>query len=281
MPTVQSRFLQINGREIHVRVHNPDAQKTIVCWHGLARNCFDFDMIARELVPEYRVISPDTLGRGLSQWAKDPAKEYNYANYCDIATGICDHFELEQLSWIGTSMGGAIGIMLAADMLKNRIKALVVNDVGPEIPKKTLERILAYTTGEQPEFDTYSEFERYMVELYDAMGDRTKHEWFQLASRSLRRKQNGKLTAHFDPEMVQLPDENTPVADLWDTFSKVGCPILLMHGHLSDVLTGEIVQQMLELKPEMKVVTIPDCGHAPGLHRDHHIKPIVDFLAKR
>ncbi len=281
MGVVLSEFIQINHRNIHVRIHNPKGKNTIVCWHGLARNCFDFETIAKILSEKYRVICPDTLGRGLTQWAENPSKEYNYANYVKIAAKICDHYDVKELDWIGTSMGGVIGIILASNILKDRMKSIIINDVGPEIPEKTLQRIFEYTTGEQPEFNTFPEFENYIAELYDSMGKRTKEQWFEMSSHSVRRKGNGKLTVHFDPDMVQLPDKKAPIIDLWEIFQMIDCPILLLHGFLSDVLTEDIVKKMLTLKPGMNVVTIPDCGHAPGLHLDHHIGPVRKFLSEQ
>ncbi|MCP4023328.1 MAG: alpha/beta hydrolase [Desulfobacteraceae bacterium] len=281
MIKVQSEFLQINDRSIHVRVFNPESKTSIVCWHGLARNCFDFDPIAQVLAQNYRVVCPDTLGRGLSQWAQSPAYEYHYGAYAETAVAICDHFQMDTLDWIGTSMGGNIGVILAAGPMKGRIRSLVINDVGPEIPPKTLERILEYTTGDQPEFDTFMELNNYLMELYDAMGGRSKEEWFQMTMQSARRTSKGKFTVLFDPQIVQMPDDNTPIPDLWEVFEAVTCPILLLHGSLSDLLTDEIVKKMLAIKPEMQVVDIPDCGHAPGLHKRHHMEPVLKFISEQ
>ncbi|NOX32181.1 MAG: alpha/beta hydrolase [Deltaproteobacteria bacterium] len=276
---ITSEFLTINDRSIHVRVYNPEQEKTIVCWHGLARNGFDFQTIALLLSKKYRVLCPDTLGRGLSQWAKDPAKEYNYPNYVNIAMGICEHFNVQKLDWIGTSMGGIIGIVLASGPYTNRIQRLVINDIGPEIPDHALQRIIDYVSGIQPEFDTFIEYENYLKELYLVMGERTDEQWFQMTSRSLRRKDNGRLTVHFDPDIIQISDETVPAMDLWELFKQVECKVMLLHGLLSDVLTQDIVKRMESINSKMKVITIHDCGHAPGLHLDHHKDPILKFLS--
>jgi pimeloyl-ACP methyl ester carboxylesterase len=275
---ISSEFLTINDRNIHVRVYNPEQKKTIVCWHGLARNGFDFKTIALLLSKKYRVLCPDTLGRGLSQWAKAPAKEYNYPNYISIALGICEHFNVQKLDWIGTSMGGIIGIILASGPFQDRIQRLIINDIGPEIPDDALQRIIDYVSGVQPEFDTFTEYENYLKELYLAMGERTKEQWFHMASRSLRRKDNGRLTVHFDPDIIQISDETVPAMDLWELFKQVKCPVMLLHGLLSDVLTKDIVKRMASINPGMNIITIPDCGHAPGLHLYNHNDPILKFL---
>jgi pimeloyl-ACP methyl ester carboxylesterase len=275
-----SEFPVINNRNIHVRVYNPEQEKTIVCWHGLARNGFDFQTIAALLSQKYRVLCPDTLGRGLSQWAKDPAKEYNYPNYVSIALGICKYFNVKELDWIGTSMGGIIGIILASGPLKDRIQRLIINDIGPEIPDNALQRIIDYVSGIQPEFDTLMEYENYLKELYLIMGERTDEQWFQMTSTSLRRKDNGRFTVHFDPDIIQISDETVPAIDLWELFEKVECELMLLHGFLSDVLTTDIVKKMKFIKQKMKVLTIPDCGHAPGLHLNNHNDPILKFLLR-
>ncbi|MBU2455611.1 MAG: alpha/beta hydrolase, partial [Proteobacteria bacterium] len=163
---IRSEFLTINDRSIHVRVYNPEQEKTIVCWHGLARNGFDFETIATELSKNCRVLCPDTLGRGLSQWAKTPETEYNYPNYVGIAMAICAHFNVQKLDWIGTSMGGIIGILLSSGPFKDRIQRLVINDIGPQIPDDALKRIIDYVSGVQPEFDTFTDYENYLKELY-------------------------------------------------------------------------------------------------------------------
>jgi len=209
-----SEFLTLNDRSIHVRVYNPEEEKTIVCWHGLARQGFDFETIAVQLSEKYRVLCPDTPGRGLSQWAKTPATEYSYPNYVSIAMGICEHFKVEKLDWIGTSMGGIIGIILSSGPFKEKIQRLVINDIGPQIPGDALKRIIDYVSGVQPEFDTFVEYETYLKELYLIMGKRTKEQWFQMASRSLRRKDNGRFTVHFDPDIIQVSDETVPAVDL-------------------------------------------------------------------
>ena len=275
----RSEFVNINDRSIHVRVYNPDGEKTIICWHGLARNGSDFEILAKRLAPNFRVLCPDTLGRGLSQWARNPASEYNYSNYLDIATGICQHFNVEQMDWVGTSMGGILGILLASGQYKDRIKRLVMNDIGPEIPDDALTRIIDYVSGEQPGFDTFFEYQDYLKELYGIWGPRTPDQWVRMTTSSLRRNSRGQFTVHFDPDIIQKSDETVPVIDLWESFNQVRCPILLFHGLLSDVLTLDIVRRMKLSQPDMAVITIKDCGHAPGLHIPEHNEPILNFLA--
>ncbi|MBT5547300.1 MAG: alpha/beta hydrolase [Desulfobacula sp.] len=276
---IRSEFVIVNDRSIHVRVYNPDGEKTAICWHGLARNGFDFETLAKALARHYRVLCPDTLGRGLSQWARDPITEYNYPNYLAIAKGICEHFNVTQMDWIGTSMGGIIGILLASGPFKDKIQRLVINDIGPEIPADALARIIDYVSGEQPGFDTFFEYQDYLKELYGIWGQKSPDQWIRMTETSLRRNNQGQFTVHFDPDIIQKSDETVPVIDLWEPFSQVSCPILLFHGLLSDVLTLKIVKNMKRSQPDMRVITINDCGHAPGLHIPQHYEPILKFLS--
>ena len=275
-----SEFVMVNDRSIHVRVYNPKAQRTVVCWHGLARNGFDFEFLARELAPSFRVLCPDTLGRGLSQWARDPGAEYNYPNYVDIALALLSHFKVDILDWVGTSMGGIIGILLASGPCKDKIQRLVINDIGPEIPGDALQRIIDYVSGEQPAFKTFNGYQGYLKELYHMWGEKTAKQWHRMTETSLRRKENGQFTVHFDPNIIQVSDETVPAVDLWEPFKLVACPILLFHGKISDVLTQDIVTRMTQVQENMQVITFGDCGHAPGLHLPEHTRPILQFLDK-
>jgi pimeloyl-ACP methyl ester carboxylesterase len=119
-----------------------------------------------------------------------------------------------------------------------------------------------------------------MKELYFMMGKRSEQDWFEFSCPSQRRNSNGKFTVHFDPDIVQPPKETVPEINLWENFRNLACPVLLRHGEQSDVLTKVIVEKMQKAKPSMKVLTIPDCGHAPGLHQNGHIDPIARFLAQ-
>jgi len=294
--TIKSEFIIINGRSIHVRVYNPDGKKTVVCWHGLARNGFDFEILAGRLAENYRVICPDTIGRGLSQWAKDPIMEYNYPNYLAIAMGVCEYFNVNEMDWIGTSMGGLIGIFLASGPYKDKICRLIINDIGPEVPSDALARIIEYTSGTQPLFDTFFEFQDYLKELYGTWGERTSDQWNRMTEISFRRNHIGKFTVHFDPNIIQVPDETpdeTEMSDkklpldetlptdiLWQSFNAIVCPILLYHGLKSDVLTHDIVKRMKLSMPDMKVISFKDCGHAPGLHINKQIEPVIKFLSE-
>ena len=133
-----SHFINVEGYEIHVTEWGVDNAEAILMWHGLARTGRDFDFLAEHLSSRYRVICPDTLGRGLSEWSKNPTEEYCYNFYEKIALKICETFGLFHFDYIGTSMGGALGMWLASDKLKDNINHLIINDIGPKCHKPPL-----------------------------------------------------------------------------------------------------------------------------------------------
>jgi pimeloyl-ACP methyl ester carboxylesterase len=155
-------------------------------WHGLARTGRDFDCIAAALADRFHIICPDTIGRGLSQWSDRPDEDYCLDAYARLACDVPDDAGLQHLQWLGTSMGGALGIRVAATTLKRRIARLVINDIGPTFPEAPYERIKAYI-GNPPEFDTMGELEAYFRTIYKPFGYHTEAQWRHLAETSMRR----------------------------------------------------------------------------------------------
>ena len=139
-----SHYLPCEGREIHFTEWGTQHEQTVIAWHGLARTCRDMDDIAEHLSQRYRVICPDTIGRGLSEWSSDPEREYCLAFYVKLATSLVDQLKLDQVHWLGTSMGGAIGTVAAATSLRGRIARLVLNDNGPQLAAAAIQRIRSY-----------------------------------------------------------------------------------------------------------------------------------------
>ena len=158
---MQSRYMVCCGREIHYTEWGRDDAPPVLLWHGMARTCRDFDDLAAALAGRYRVLCPDLIGRGLSEWSPDPDTEYCLAFYAAIAQAFVDALRLDRLCWVGTSMGGALGIRAAATTLRGRISRLVVNDIGPNLPPGAAERIRTYV-GAPPQFARVSELESYL-----------------------------------------------------------------------------------------------------------------------
>ena len=167
--TFTSKYLQCEGREIHYTEWGAQHEETVIAWHGLARTCRDMDDVAAHLSQRYRVICPDTIGRGLSQWSTEPEREYCLGFYEKLALALADQLGLDQMHWLGTSMGGAIGMRAAASALRGRVRRLILNDIGPEIAPAAVARIRSYA-GSPSAFATVSELEQYFRTVYKPYG---------------------------------------------------------------------------------------------------------------
>lgn len=275
--TGTSRFLTCAGYEIHFMEWGDPGAPPLIMWHGLARTGRDFDDLARALSDTYRVICPDTIGRGMSQWAKDREKDYCFAVYGAIATDLIDRLGFKTVRWVGTSMGGLIGIHLAGGPLASRITHLFVNDVGPEIPVAATDRIAAYV-GAPPAFDTVSELEQWLRTVYAPFGDNPDGFWQTMAETSYRRLEDGRVIAHYDPKIVTQFTAHKSDLDLWRAFEAVSCPTLLLRGADSDVLPKAVAERMVALGQNCALEEVAGYGHAPTLNTPDQIALIRTFL---
>ncbi len=276
--TPRSIYLGAAGFEMHVTEWGDRDNPALVMWHGLARTGRDFDEAAAALSDRYFVLCPDTLGRGLSAWSRRGAADYTFATYGDMASAMLDCYGVDRLGWIGTSMGGLLGITLAAGRLRDRLTHLVINDVGPDIPAASAQRIADYV-GNPPAFDTMAEYEAWLRETYAPFGPNSEQFWRRMVDTSQRRTAEGLVTVHYDPAIVSLMRENKADLDVWDAYDTVSAPTLLLRGEHSDVLPLTVAGDMTQRGPRPQLVTIPDCGHAPTLADDRQIGILRDFLA--
>lgn len=277
-----SRYLRCAGREIHVMEwgagHAGTSAETVIAWHGLARTSRDMDDIAAHLAQRRRVICPDTIGRGLSQWSPDPAHEYNLAFYARIATELLDQLGIQQAHWLGTSMGGAIGIKAAAGPLRGRLQRLLINDIGPEIAASAVERIRTYA-GSPAAFATVSELEQYFRTIYKPYGWLSDAQWCRLTESSVRRLPDGRVTPHYDPAMVQQFIQHPHDYDLWTEWDSLDLPVLCLRGADSDLLLPATAEAMRERGPRAVVIEIAGCGHAPALNTPEQYALVERFFA--
>jgi pimeloyl-ACP methyl ester carboxylesterase len=276
--TPRSRYLVCEGREIHFTEWGTEHPESVIAWHGLARTGRDMDAIAAHLAQRWRVICPDSLGRGLSQWSKDPAAEYCNDFYTRLAVALVDQLGIEQMHWLGTSMGGAIGLRAAAGPLRGRIRRLVLNDMGPQIADAAVARIRAYA-GNPPVFATMGELEHYFRTVYKPYGWLADEQWRLLAETSMRRLPDGRVTPHYDPAMVQQfihhPDDYLQ----WAAWDSLELPVLCLRGETSDLLLADTAEAMRVRGPRAVVVTITGCGHAPALNTPEQYALVERFLA--
>jgi pimeloyl-ACP methyl ester carboxylesterase len=273
----RSTFLDAAGFEMHVTEWGDPAKPALVMWHGLARTGRDFDEAARALSSDFFVLCPDTLGRGLSAWARRGAADYTFATYGEMTSAMLAHYAIDRLAWIGTSMGGLLGITLAAGPFRERITHLVINDVGPDIPVDSARRIADYV-GNPPLFDTMADYEAWLRRTYAPFGANSDAFWRRMVMTSMRRTDTGKVTVHYDPEIVSLMGENKADLDVWDAYDSVIARTLLIRGEQSDVLPPTIASAMRMRGPCPRLITVPNCGHAPTLAEEPQIDVLRAFL---
>jgi pimeloyl-ACP methyl ester carboxylesterase len=277
-PAVRSRYQVCAGREIHFMDWGDPQAEVVVAWHGLARTGRDMDPIAEHLARRWRVICPDTIGRGLSQWSPHPEREYCLAFYVQLAVSLLDQLQIGSCRWLGTSMGGAIGLRAAAGPLRGRIERLVLNDIGPDIAEAAVTRIRTYA-GRPPAFDTVGELERYFRTVYEPYGWLSDEQWRLLTESSTRRLPDGRVTPHYDPAMVQQFIHHPDDYRQWEAWDALEPPVLVLRGERSDLLLPEVADQMRQRGPRAVVATVPGCGHAPALNVPEQIGLVERFLA--
>ena len=277
MSAPTSNYRVCEGREIHFTEWGSEHAEVVVAWHGLARTGRDMDDIAAHLAQRWRVICPDTIGRGLSQWSPEPATEYNLAFYVRLAASLLDQLGIDRCLWLGTSMGGAIGTRAAAGPLRGRIRRLVLNDNGPSLARAAIERIRSYA-GNPPAFATVSELEQYFRTVYKPFGWLSDGQWRRLTETSVRRLPDGRVTPHYDPAMVQQFIHHPDDYELWDAWDALDIPVLCLRGEQSDLLLPETAEAMRERGPRAVVVEIPGCGHAPALNTPQQFALVERFL---
>jgi pimeloyl-ACP methyl ester carboxylesterase len=281
MITPRSLYLTLAGRQMHMLDWGREDAPPVICWHGFARNAHDFDDLAEALCPHYRLIAVDTIGRGLSAWSPQPDSEYTVPFYMRQAVELLGQLKLQSVRWIGTSMGGLVGMVVAASVLKDRISHLVVNDIGPAIAPGAIERILKYS-GNPPAFDTMPELEAYFREIYAPFGISSDAGWRKLAETSMRRLPDGRITPHYDPQIAAVFGRQTAGSsgDAWPIWDQIAARTLLIRGAVSDLLAEETAAEMTRRGPKARRIDIPEVGHAPALDTPEQIALIAAFLAE-
>jgi pimeloyl-ACP methyl ester carboxylesterase len=254
---------------------DPANDRVLICVHGLTRNGRDFDDLARALSKHFRVLCPDIAGRGRSAWLANK-EDYTYPLYCSDMAALIARSGAEQVDWVGTSMGGLIGTLLAAQP-NSPIRKLVVNDVGPFIPKASLERIAQYV-GSDPRFDNFDQLEMFIRTVSAPFGPLTDAQWRHLTQTSARRHDDGKWGMAYDPG-IGVPFR-AAIADisLWNFWDQVHCPTLLLRGADSDLLLRDTAAEMTRRGPKAKLVEFAGIGHAPMLMAQDQIDVVREFL---
>ena len=257
-------------------------ERVLMCVHGLGRCARDFDALAAALSDpalsnHYRVVCPDVAGRGDSDWLPDPML-YQLPQYLADMVTLIARLDVERVDWVGTSMGGLIGMALAAQP-KTPVSKLVINDAGPVITKVSLERIAAYF-GKAPSFPDMATVEKYVRAVSASFGPHSDAEWRFLTEVVVRKNADGTLRLHYDPKIAEPFRATMPERDLelWPLWDAIRCPTLVVHGAQSDLLTRDTCDKMEQCGPKAKVAEIAGVGHAPTLMHEDQIRIVRDFL---
>lgn len=271
-------------RMAYVEWGDPKNSRVLVCVHGLTRNARDFDFLAKSLSKHYRVVCPDVVGRGRSNWLriKDNYQLQQYA--ADMVTLIA-RLGVDEVHWVGTSMGGLIGMALAAQAPASTgpIQRLILNDVGPVVAAVALRRICDYL-GHPLEFASLAEAEAHFRQVAAPFGQLTDAQWHHLTAHVVKTAPNGRLVLRYDPA-IAVPFKAVMAAqgegkdiELWPLYDAIRCPTLIIRGENSDLLTRATVAAMQERGPRALAVEIPNVGHAPMFMDDAQLAVVSEFL---
>ena len=254
---------------------DPGNGRVAVCVHGVGRNARDFDVFAEALSATHRVLAVDMPGRGESDWLADP-NDYVFPVYLTTLTALIARSGAETVDWIGTSMGGLLGIVIAAQP-KNPIARLVINDVGPAIEPAALERIRGYF-GLDPTFATYAEIEQYIRTVSAPFGPLTDAQWEHVTRTNVRQRPDGRWGLAYDPGIAVPFRASAAPPDLWPLWDAIRCPTLVLRGAQSDLLSTATAVQMAARGPMPSVLEFAGVGHAPMLMSAEQIEPVARFL---
>jgi len=248
--------------------------RVLVCLHGLTRNGRDFDYLARALSDAYRVVCPDMPGRGRSDWLRD-AVDYNYPVYCNDLTVLMAKLGAENVDWLGTSMGGILGMILAS-FPGSPVRKLVMNDVGSVIPRAAIERIGMYL-GKDPPYGSIEALEA-DLRAVSPFGELTGEQWRQLAITSAKQGEDGRWHFRYDPGIAQNFNAAPPAdIDLRPYWNSIHGPVLVIRGEQSDLLLAETLEEMRR-RPRTEALVVPRTGHCPMLMNDAQVGTVRRFL---
>ncbi len=254
--------------------------RVLVCVHGLSRQGRDFDTLARAVSHHYRVVCPDVVGRGQSDWLADPMGYQIPAYVADMVT-LLARLNAQTVHWVGTSMGGLIGMGLAS-LANSPVRRLVLNDVGPVIQLVALQRIGSYL-GLPMRWDSVEAAAAYMLSISKGFGPHTEQQWLAL-TRPMLRADGAGFKPHYDPNIALPFRAATPELAaagellLWRSFDAITCPTLVLRGAESDLLNRETAQAMTQRGPKAALREFAGVGHAPMLVVEEQVEPVKQFL---
>jgi pimeloyl-ACP methyl ester carboxylesterase len=255
-----------------------DARHTVICAHGFSRNGRDFDTLAGVLAQGCRVVCPDFAGRGRSGWLGYPSVDAGYNLWQNLVDSVAliARLDVEQVDWVGTSMGGLVGMMLAT-LPETPVRRLVLNDVGCVVPGAFLADLAGYVSKD-PDLDDVEAVEAYMRDIYTGFTGLTDAQWRHLAEHGHRHKENHKLGLAFDPKIgvaVAPPFDDVDLRGIW---LGVRSQVLLLRGEISAALPRAVAEEMTTTGPRARLVEIPGAGHAPMLMAAEQTELVATWL---
>ena len=283
--TPRLRHVQcLDARGLHRMAYHewgdPANPRVLVCVHGLTRQGRDFDVLAQALCGHYRVVCPDVVGRGHSDWLADPAG-YAIPSYVADMVTLLARLDAQSVDWVGTSMGGLIGMGLAS-LSGSPIRRLVLNDVGPTIEYDALVRIGSYV-GVPAHWASLEEAAGALWAISQGFGPHSREQWLALTQPQLRPDGLG-FKPHYDPAIGLAFRAITPAlaqageALLWQSFGRIGCPVLALRGTDSDLLSAQTLALMRQRHPCLVAHEFAGVGHAPTLVQPDQVAVVRDFL---
>lgn len=283
MTSSERSFLALGPHGFHRVAYrewgDPTNPRVVVCVHGLTRNSHDFDVLAGALRGQWRVVCPDLPGRGASEWLPQPAL-YDFPIYLGAMAALLARLGGETVDWIGTSLGGLIGLALAAQP-NTPVRRLVLNDVGPFVPGAGLGRLQRAMAVPPPTFGSLAEAERWFRVAMATFGPIEDAHWRKIAEHGVRRDPDGRLTLHFDPVIV-ASFLASPAQDivLWPLWDRLECPVLVIRGAESDLLSADTVAEMRRRGAACDELVVPSTGHAPMLMSADEVAEVAAWLGK-
>ena len=272
-----------DGLKLYAKRHGPaDAALSVLCMHGLTRNHKDFEPLIAALPDRYQFIAVDVRGRGHSDRDPDP-EHYSPATYVGDMAALLDHLKLDRVALIGTSMGGLMSMIMMKAM-PQRVRGVVLNDVGPVFEKAGLDRIASYVSSTEPLASWEAAAEAVGRVQHDIFPDYRPDQWMAFARRTYRELDDGRVALDYDPAITRTvgqvrPGLLTRIA-MWKLFKEMSkVPLLIVRGGTSDILSEKTAAKMVKRHPDAKLVTVPRIGHAPILDEPEAAPAIASFLA--
>ena len=260
---------------------DPKNPAVLLCVHGVTRVSDDFDALAAVMSDRYRVICPDVVGRGRSSWLANPLG-YQLPQYVSDMVTLIARLDVAQIDWFGTSMGGLIGMGVAA-LKDHPIRKMLLNDIGPTINYAALMRIAEYM-GKEVRFPTFEAGVDYIRTIAAPFGPHSDEQWHKLAGDVLRQQKDGQWIRHYDPALAlafsSFTEESAAQSEaaLWAIYDAIQCPVLLVRGSESDLLSRETADLMTQRGPRAALTELAGIGHAPTFMQPEQIALARDFF---